>query len=98
MIKRLITVSVATAGFALLPAAVAFADSPGYSPPPAAEDSCNAGHGTFGELGGHDNNLGINAPGSNDAPGAANPHAPAPSGATTGGSNSAYSESCRAGG
>ena len=78
---------------AVLPTSTAFADSP-----PAAGDSCNAQHGTFGALGGYDNNLGVNDPGSNDAPGASNPHAPGPDGSTTGESNSDYSASCRDGG
>jgi hypothetical protein len=97
MIKRLLTISLAAAGFVVVPTSMAYAGS-GYNPPPAVEGNCNAGHGTFGELGSHDSNLGINDPGSNEAPGAANPHAPAPGGTTTGSANSGYSASCRTGG
>jgi hypothetical protein len=98
MYKRLIGTAVTAVAFALVPTGTAFADSPGYSPPPAVEDNCNAGHGTYGALGGHDNNAGVNDPGNNGAPGASNPHAPNPDGSTTGASNSGYSDFCRTGG
>jgi hypothetical protein len=98
MLKRPVMTAAAALAFALMPTSTAFADSPGYSPPPAVEENCDAGHGTFGALGGHDNNAGVNDPGSNEAPGAANPHAPNPDGGTTGASNSDYSASCRSGG
>ena len=68
---------------------------PGYSPPPAVADNCNAGHGAFGYFGGKYNNLGINDLGSNGAPGAANPHAPGAGGITTGQNNSGFSAFCR---
>ncbi len=37
----------ATAGLLLANAAGAFAAGPGYNPPPAVLDVCNAGHGAF---------------------------------------------------
>jgi hypothetical protein len=95
MSKRAILTPVAAVVLAVMPTSTAFAASPGYSPPPAVDETCNAGHGTFGALGGHDNNAGINDPGANDAPGAANPHEPNPDGGTTGEGNSSYSAFCR---
>ena len=86
----------------LITPAAALADAggvsggPGYSPPPAVADNCNAGHGAFGAFGGKYNNLGINDLGTNGAPGAANPHAPGAGGLTTGEVNSAASAACRA--
>jgi hypothetical protein len=98
MNKRPIIAAVAGLAFAVMPTSTAFAASPGYSPPPAVGDNCQAGHGTFGAIGGHDSNLGINDPGANGAPGASNPHAPAEGGGTVGELNSDYSASCRTGG
>jgi hypothetical protein len=88
---RPVTTVLAAVTIALLPTTAAFADSP-----PAVSDNCNAQHGTFGALGGHDDNQGINDPGSNGVPGASNPHAPGAGGETTGESNSSYSAECRA--
>ena len=98
MIKRLLTTVVAALAIAVIPTSMAFADSPGYSPPPAVDDKCNAAHGAFGAIGGHDSNLGVNDLGANGAPGASNPHAPAEGGGTVGPLNSDYSASCQAGG
>jgi len=93
MSTRPVTILFAALVLAVLPTSAAFADSP-----EAVSDSCNAQHGTFGALGGYDNNQGINDPGSNGVPGASNPHAPGPDDTTTGSANSSYSADCQAGG
>lgn len=46
MIKKLTTISASIALFAAA-AIPAFAEGPGYSPPPAVSNICNAGHGAF---------------------------------------------------
>ena len=90
MTMRPVTTVFAALVLAVLPTSAAFADTP-----EAVSDNCNAQHGTFGALGGYDDNQGINDPGSNEAPGASNPHAPGPNGITTGAANSDYSQECR---
>ena len=101
MARKAWIVAAMTGGVLALGAAPAFADAggvsggPGYSPPPQAVANCNAGHGAFGAFGGNYNNLGINDLGSNGAPGAANPHNPAPGGITTGQNNSDFAAYCQ---
>lgn len=99
--RKALLFAAVTCGLTVLPVTTAFANvggvsgGPGYSPPPAVANNCDAGHGAFGAFGGKYNNLGINDLGSNGAPGAANPHAPGAGGITTGQNNSGFSAYCQ---
>jgi hypothetical protein len=92
VIAAAVGVSVVPAGAAFAGNGVQYSDQHGYEV--SGEHSCNHDHGAYGYYGGYDNNLGINDLGSNGAPGAANPHNPAPGGITTGQNNSDFSASC----
>ncbi|MBI2591976.1 hypothetical protein HYW36_00660 [Candidatus Saccharibacteria bacterium] len=45
--KKIVIAVVASAGMVAGMAVPALAAGPGYSPPPAVADACNAGHGAF---------------------------------------------------